>query len=164
MVIYLIGPSGVGKSGCARHAAEVLDRAVHADIDFMCRGREFDWPTCRDAICRVENRAGHEKLNVIVDIGAGPQCSPELREYLFPKRTQVVLIFGPPEEVVKRNPLGPNRSIEEYRETEYARRIELYSVAAHSIDVGGKTQQRAQAEFVDYLLRTFPSMRLKDEK
>ena len=154
MTIYLIGPSGVGKTSCARRASEVLG-AQHIALDSLCRGNEFNWPVCCLALARLESQTDTRDALRIVDIGAGTQTLPELRDYLLKRRQQVVLIWAPESEVVFRNPCGPSRPLEEYRQTEYTSREDLYALALHRIKVEGMTEPQANEVFISFLSRMF---------
>src|SRR5258706_7765258 len=91
MTIYLIGPSGVGKTSCARWASTALF-ANHIDLDCECRGNEYNWPVCGRALAQLEHSADERQVLQIVDIGAGTQTLPELREYLARRQERIVLI------------------------------------------------------------------------
>ena len=150
MNIFLIGPSGVGKTSCARHASVVL-RAEHIDLDVLCTGRQFDWHFCQQVLDDLESQTYIGGAVGIVDIGAGIQCSPELRQYLVQRQDRVVLIFAPALEVIRRNPCGPDRSPEEYKAIEYESRQDLYSAAVHVVDVLGRSEAAAHQLFIECL-------------
>ncbi len=155
MLLYLIGPSGVGKSSCGRHAACVLPRVRFESLDNLCKGQEFDWIACRCALDDLEATADPE-LTVIIDIGAGTQTRPELVQYLDARAENTILLHAPPEEVIRRNPLGPSRDILEFRQTEYASRRLLYKVARRVVDVTGLTIGSARQKFIESLSSNFP--------
>ena len=144
MTIYLIGPSGVGKTSCARRASR-LPGVEHLDLDDLCRGNESNWMICGPVLTNIESRRRDSPFTLrIVDIGAGTQTLPQLRDYLSGRRERVVLIWGPESEVVQRNPLGPGRALDEYRQTEYLSRQFLYSIAPYTIDVTGMREAEVQ--------------------
>jgi shikimate kinase len=155
MLLYLIGPSGVGKTSCGRHAAFVFPRVRFESLDDLCKGQEFDWIACRRALDGLE-AATAPGLTVIIDIGAGTQTRPELVQYLAARAENTILLHAPPEEVIRRNPLGPSRDIWEFRQTEYASRRLLYRVAGHVVDVTGLTIGSARQKFIESLSSNFP--------
>jgi hypothetical protein len=154
MLIYLIGPSGVGKTSCARIASMLLDAQPH-NMDELCKGREFDWPFCHDVLANLENQDHLGQTTGIVDIGAGTQTLPQLRDFLSARTSRVILFDAPPFEVIKRNPLGIGRSPHEYESTEYVSRRDLYSTAARVLDVTRKSQAAAGEVFIELLLAHF---------
>jgi hypothetical protein len=95
----------------------------------------------------------HEHLDIL-DVGAGTQhnCNRELSDFLMIRRHQAMLIWAPPTEVIKRNPLGPHRDPDEYLRTEYTSRELLYSIPSHRIDISGLPIAGAEEWFTSYLL------------
>jgi len=153
MTIYLIGPSGVGKSHCARYAATVL-KAEHRELDELCAGHQFNWTVCNKALDEIEREARTNQAFHIIDIGAGTQCLPELQQYLESRHQRVVLIYAPPPEVIRRNPM-PTRSSEEYEQTEFKTRERLYSTADHIVDVSGNSPDDAKARLAGFIGTSF---------
>ena len=154
--LFLIGPSGVGKTTCASAAVETINAKLYK-VDDLCRGRTNDWRFCQEAMLAVEaNNLLQDELKII-DIGAGTQhdCNRELSEFLKARRPRVILIWAPAEEVIKRNPNGPDRRPDEYLSTEYASREQLYSVAAHRLDITGLPKADATEKFKNYLTLNF---------
>ena len=154
MTVYLIGPSGVGKTTCARTASRVLP-VKHIDIDSLCLRNAYDWSACRLVLAGLEDPIDDPWILNLIDIGAGTQTLPELRDYLLKRREHVVLVWAPESEVIQRNPLGPERSRDEYHLTEYANRQQLYAIAPHRINVEGVDGAEAGRVLADFLLRTF---------
>ena len=151
-LIYLIGPSGVGKTTCALAAAAAFNANL-CKLDDLCRGRTNDWDFCREAILRAENNdEGNQRLDII-DVGAGTQHdrNRELADFLRIRRNQAMLIWAPPAEVIKHNPLGPQRNFDEYLRTEYTSREVLYSIPSHRLDISGLPAIAAEERFTDYL-------------
>ena len=127
-------------------------------MDDLCRGREGNWTLCQQTLDRIESEARECGAFFIIDIGAGTQhrCQVGLQQYLTPRRQRVVLIYAQPSEAIQRNPLGPTRSVEEYRRTEYETRMALYSIADHRIvDVSGKSKDDAKALFSKFISEAF---------
>ncbi len=159
MTIYLIGPSGVGKTSCASKASVSL-LTKHIDTDCECRGFEYNWTVCNLALARLEHSFVQREVLQIIDIGAGTQTLPELRDYLAKRRERVVLLWAPESEVIRRNPLGPSRELDEYRLTEYTSREDLYSIASHRINVSGLAEPEANQMFANFMAQTFLRHRL----
>ncbi len=153
MLIYLIGPSGVGKTSCAAHASKILN-AHHHNLDVICSGHQFDWAFCVQELHKLESAVGTVDLS-IVDIGAGTQCLPGLCEYLKCRRSAVIHLYAPSEEVLRRNPLGPNRPLEEYNQTESTSRQPLYLAADHVVNITANDETTSRRIFVDYLRQHF---------
>ena len=88
---------------------------------------------------------------IIVDVGAGTlhDCQSQIHSYLETRRERVILIYAPPEEVLPRNPLGPDRPIEQYQEMEYRSRERLYLLAGLKLDVTGLSKEGAVNRFLD---------------
>ena len=147
-MIYLIGPSGVGKTHCARCAAAVL-QLEHQVLDDLCHGRTNDWRHCEQVMKEIEGESEVSGRFTILDIGAGTQfdCTRQLEAYLSPRSQRVILICAPSAEVLGRNPCGPNRPLEEYEQMEYRTRKTLYAVAEHVFDVSGRSKEEASAMF-----------------
>ncbi len=150
MVIYLIGPSGAGKTTCATEAAQVLD-IEHRELDVICKGRTNDWEYCQRALLHIED--GGREGSLILDIGAGTQndCTRELEQYLTPRSKNVILITMPPGELHVRKNEG--RSLEDFKHIEYDTRTELYAIPAQRLDVTGKSKDEAKEYFASYLGR-----------
>ncbi len=156
MTIYVLGPSGVGKTHCAGYAATIL-RAEHRDLDALCKWRESDWACCQRAFDGIESEAKLRQVFISIDIGAGTQRnrSLELQQYLMPRRQHVVLVWAPPSEVIRRKCQWPGRLPEEFEQTEYKTRDPLYSIATHKVDVSCKSRDEAKAQFARYIHEAF---------
>lgn len=154
MVVYVIGPSGVGKTSCASRASEALEiECVH--LDRLASGNQFNWSVCGSLLAGLEHERAGSGSSCLVDVGAGTQCLPELQHYLGTRPNRVILVWGPDLEVLQRNPMGPSRALEEFRQMEYISRESLYSLANHRIEVGGLPEIGAQQKFVAYLMEYF---------
>jgi shikimate kinase len=151
VVIYLIGPSRVGKTSCAKYAAEILE-AEHRDLDELCERRHTaDWGYCQERFDDAERESQASGTLIIVDLGAGTQhdCTLALQSYLESRRERVFLIYASMEEVLLRY---SNRTREDLEEKEYSpARERLYRSAPHRLDVSGKSEGDTVAEFASYL-------------
>lgn len=154
MIIYLIGPSGVGKSVLVTKASDVFSQVMPKRIDELCKGYEFNWKICEATLLDIENKVKKSKI-CIIDIGAGTQTIQELQNFLRPRSKNVVLIYGLPKEVLPRNPLGCDRDPQEFFNTEYLLRRDLYSLAVSIVDVSGKDKKEAEDQFISFLQEKF---------
>jgi len=152
-LIYLIGPSGVRKTTCALAAVAALNAKLHT-LDNLCRGRTGDWHYCNETMLKVENSDERHQHLDIIDLGAGTQhaCNRELSEFLRIRRTQAMLIWAPPAEVIKRNPCGPNRNSQEFLRTEFTSRGLLYSIPSHRLDLSSLPEAESADRFTSLLL------------
>lgn len=158
-VIYLIGPSCVGKSTAAAHLADTGE-VTHLDLDGWIRESRlssYTWPTVEPLFAELE--AAEATLPVILDIGAGTQDMEHshgdrgLRHWLSQRSSRVVLVDAPPEEISGRNPHhgGSHQSFLRY---EYApERLLLYATAGTSVWVGALPQPDSVATVVEALRR-----------
>lgn len=137
MIVYLIGPSGVGKSAATRWLGSRLPNLRVFDLDQSCKDREGEWSAVSAELREAERLAETEQ--VVVNIGAGTQhlLPTRLIDVLSGSRGFVVLIQALAEEVFYRQPQGPTRRYEEFVETEYTKRAPLYAIAGQTVDVSG---------------------------
>jgi hypothetical protein len=142
VIVYLVGPSGVGKSNAVfRLRTEHPELAV-LDLDEDFNGRESDWGAIGPRLSSLHEQ-GASSSHVVVDVGAGTQTRPELTEFLRHLGARVLLVTAPPEQVILRQPLGGGRDPVEFEMTEYTTRRELFSLASVAVDVTGLTQDEA---------------------
>lgn len=148
MIVYLIGPSGVGKSSATRWLARVMPTLRVCDLDQSCEGRTGDWSAVSAVLRAAEQDAGME--HVVVDVGAGTQhdVPGALGDFLSESRGHVVLIWATAEEVFVRQPLGPDRPYRQFVEMEYEGRARLYAMADRTADVSGIIEAAAAAQMV----------------
>ncbi len=138
--LFLIGPSGVGKSTVARHLSACLPVGCVIDIDRVLPDAIDDW----DQVGRLlepEQPLAHPLR--LFAVGAGTQTSlhRELLNHWQRAGTIVVALMAPAEEVARREPLRTVRSLERFRRDEYSiTRSHLYSRADFIIDVAGLTR------------------------
>ena len=164
--VFLIGPSGVGKSTLAWEAARASDSIEVIDLDQeVCRqfptlyGDAGDrWPEFwTRTIEIIDDRKERRSTPVLLfDLGAG--CLQTDGPIMFLENQEhVVLVWGKAEVIYKRHQRGDgfwhSRPLEKFREAEYSdRRMRIYQLAKTSIDVGEKTIRASVEEFQEVLL------------
>jgi hypothetical protein len=157
VIVYLLGHSGVGKSNAiGLLGASRLDISV-IDIDEELQRRFVDdWTIVGARLASIQSdaRLGH----AVVDLGAGYQhnLQHQLIRVFREVDAFVVVVTAPPEEVIRRQPVQ-NRSMDEFIQTEYTSRKDLFSCARCTIDVGGLNEDESARRVADELLRIFDS-------
>ncbi len=131
-LIFVIGPSSVGKSHlCAKAAAEL--RLPHHDLD-----AELGDPGLR-TWSLVQGWLDAVTAPALVDVGAGTQhsCGEPLTAYLAERADRVILVTDDPERAFERNVVAGHRRLDDldrYLEVEFRQRQALYGVAPHVVD------------------------------
>ena len=155
-LFLLIGPSGVGKSSLGEFASEGSFGCKFFDLDdivgreiYRTQGPEAFFVRSRSELENIK-KANRESI-CLVAVGAGMlQFESEDVEELL-GRHNTIAITAPPKEVLLRNPY-PNRSLDEFKKTEYSRRRKsMYESANFKFRVGGLSKERAEEEFVKYM-------------
>lgn len=147
VIIYLLGPSGVGKSNAAS-LLRLEKSGLHVvDLDDEFRGREFNWNAIGPRLSRLHGSSSNES-HIVVDVGAGTQTLPGLYAFFQQAQALVVVVTAQPEEVILRQP-EPNRGLAEFVHTEYTTRTRLYRLAALTVDVSGLAKEDAAQTVTD---------------
>lgn len=143
MKLFVIGPSGAGKSSFCQYLRE-QGNYVHIDVDeLLGRGKDpVEWPHFRDFI---DSKLVNDYT--VIDIGAGYQKYTELPAYIRSAKLPVVLVTAMPDEVIKRNPWGPDRDESEFLDTEYINMHQLYETATMQVDLSGLDKTRSRHAF-----------------
>jgi shikimate kinase len=149
VIIYLLGPSGVGKSNAANLLQLQKTEFSMVDIDEEFRGREFDWNAIRPRLSQLHEQSVNDS-RIVVDVGAGTQTLHDLYKFLQKSQALVVVVTAPPEEVILRQPIC-NRELAEFVRTEYTTRAALFGLAKLTIDVGGLAGKEAAQKVVDQI-------------
>jgi len=163
--IFLIGPSGVGKTKLAQEVLQCSDDIKILDLDREIK-KSFpatyflahqDWEKFWDAsmCCIQDNQTDDERQFLIVDVGAGSLQSK--RAIGFFRNQKTVLVFDTPENTLKKIQARPGspwvgRSVMDFTAVEYSpNRKMIYTVASHRIDVGTCSLQGAAMDLLDFL-------------
>jgi hypothetical protein len=147
MIIYLIGPSGVGKSNAVCLLRSQAPEVDVVDIDAEFPGQQFDWDAIRPFLTQL-HRLPADKHHTVVDVGAGTQTLSEFYDFLREEQPPIVVVFAPHTEVIHRQPVH-NRCLEEFLETEYTKRASLYGLATVTVDVAGLSTDESARKIVD---------------
>src|SRR5665213_1990478 len=153
MIIYLLGHSGVGKSNAISELrSSRLDIAV-IDLAVACANHEFDWDVVGPLLSQL-HATTDDATDLVVDVGAATQTIPEFLEFTQEGPAPVVVITAPADEVILRQPVQ-GRHLDEFIDTEYTKRQDLFDLAVLTVDVAGLTRQVSARRVVDALLQTF---------
>jgi hypothetical protein len=147
VIIYLLGPSGVGKSNAVQLLRSDQPQLDIVDLDADFPGRQFDWHAIEPRLAQLHQQPVDGR-HVVVDVGAGTQTLSEFSAFLRGAGALVIVVTAPPEQVVLRQPI-PNRRVDEFITTEYATRQQLYGLAAVTVDVTGLGKEAAAQLVVD---------------
>lgn len=142
MRLYIVGPSGVGKTTTARAVARE-GFADALDLDHEC-DPVGSWPEIETLL--VGEQAATMELLVI---GAGTQAAftSELLKFFARRRNSLVALLAEPAEVYEREPLRNSRSLPRYVATEFSpHRLALYTAATHRVNVQAGGFERARNE------------------
>jgi shikimate kinase len=153
-VVYLIGPSRVGKSSAGRRLAKA-GRATHVDLDDELVRADprrpriavtQDWGLVVGVLEEIESRRSGPPI--VVSIGAGTQDmdrqrgEPLLEEWLRTRTWRVIAIQGDREELFRRNTVHEDRDVHD--RLEYGpKRLRLYRLAGSTVDISGLDEEDA---------------------
>ncbi|MDG4548809.1 MAG: AAA family ATPase [Candidatus Contendobacter sp.] len=163
--IFLIGPSGVGKTKLAQKVLQFSDNVKVVDLDNEIK-KAFptiyfmayqNWERFWEASirCIQENQTDNERQFLIVDVGAGSLQSRRAPEFF--KNQKTVLVFDTPENTLRKIQTRPDshwvgRSVADFTAVEYSpNRRMIYAVASHRIDVGTCSLREAAMNLLDFL-------------
>ena len=126
MFILIIGPSGVGKSTLGDYASKNFSNCEFYDLDdlikkrynsksasllFSLKGPEVFFEYSCKVLSEIENKC--ESQICLTAVGAGTLVSQKSKDLIIKYIT--ISITALPEEVILRNPLGPNRNMVEFK-------------------------------------------------
>lgn len=179
MLYFLIGPSGVGKSELGSFGARIFKDCLFFDLDKLVtekmrvpHARELSgktgwnafWYVSEEVINKLNDKHRDSSSLILVAVGAGSLCTKNGRNY-FRQCPNTITIFAPAEEVIQRNPLGPNRSFQEFQNTEYSdSRMDVYNSTQYKIDVSRLNEEQARQKFIDFLQDKFKFLQRSDQK
>jgi shikimate kinase len=154
VVVYLIGPSHVGKTSLAKAAAGHDHRYKHVEIDLeVCPHERANWTKVKAVFDRYEITPCSQ--TVILDIGAGTQQLPDLVSHLAHRSAGHVVLLMLPWETLDMRHYHPRGA--ELKKKEYTDRRELYKLADHELSVDdelsddGKSTCEVLPEFLSVL-------------
>jgi hypothetical protein len=129
VVIYVLGPTKVGKSTLCKSLTERRQRCFHLDLD----KQPFpagDWAACRSTFQLVEDLP-QGRNTYLIDIGAGTQhqCREDLTTFLCQNQRAAICVSADPSLIKPYDPLGNRRSMEEFTRTEFNTRQALFGLA-----------------------------------
>lgn len=151
MIIYLIGPSGVGKSSAVALLHDEHPEILVIDIDSEYLFKGISWDVIQNRLITLGERQADDG-HVVVDIGASAQVWSALHTFLQETKANGLLVIAPPEEVILRNPLGPDRDFPGFMQMEYVERADLYELASATVDVTGLDRHEAAQLVVERLV------------
>lgn len=167
MLIYLIGPSAVGKSAVARNVAALSPSFSYVDLDDLMRAKDpvlFNhngnrwqdfWELARRCFLELEAAPSNQKC--LVDVGAG--CLKTIDALKYFAQQSVVAILDEPANSFRRAQARPggywsSRTLDEYSREEYSlERRQFYDAARHKVEVNGLDEQAATRKFSEVLAR-----------
>jgi shikimate kinase len=155
--IFLIGPSGVGKTSLSRRLSEIERTLVHVSFDEQVKimidsnftvpqhrsgeeGREF-WNFCKGVVDSLSRSSGSDII-LLFDVDAGAEYIPECQAYLTERSKSLICLIAAPDVIYKREEMRaagldiPPRSKEEFLAKEFSPTMrEFYNTATIIIDV-----------------------------
>lgn len=153
--IYLLGPSGVGKTTIADRLAEQCD-VQHKDLDRLlahchpARQRievAQDWSIVGPLLEALDTSDAADPL--VVTLGAGTQdidrarSDRRLEEWLQARANRVIFLKGSPDEIFARSVAHVDHR-DRFDCLEYGPdRLRLYAIAQTAVDIGGLTLDEA---------------------
>jgi len=154
--IFLIGPSGVGKTNLATETSEMLpglrvinvDEEVRIQDPSLMSGRDWEafWNVASARMVYQENQLNEFEFQLF-DVGAGCLQSKSSLEFFRCRNT--VLIYDSPKNTFNKVNSRPesawiNKTLEQHIQTEFSdERKKIYKACRKCIDVGKCTKKEA---------------------
>ena len=158
--IFVIGPSGVGKTTLCKKLSDIERDVVHVSFDDQVNllldvhyplpqqrsgeeGREF-WRFCKNVIMNLSQQLTTD-TTLLFDVDAGAEYIPECQDYLIERANVLVCLMADPEEIYTREVMrsaglgNPPQSKEVFLEREFSPAMQkLYGAAAVTVNVDYK--------------------------
>ncbi len=155
--LFVIGPSGVGRTTLCKKLSDTEQSVVHVSFDEQVKllidahyefpqhrsgeeGREF-WRFCKGVISNLSNNLQTD-ITLVIDVDAGAEYVPECQEYLIERSDALICIMASPDviyarELMRASEIGnPQRTKEEFLAAEFSPDLQrLYDAAAITVDI-----------------------------
>lgn len=170
-LIYVIGPSGVGKGTLIsplrdRHSKLCfvdLDKAVKDKAGYNSVRRVLDdykqdgfWRLCERVFCELSQESARDAVPRIIDVGAGALEADVGRQYFIQHGAQVICVYAPAEQVYRRK--ERDISFPTFQDREYGpKRQKVYKAAARTINNPDSAKINATAELEQAILELIAS-------
>lgn len=169
--IFVIGPSGVGKTTLCKKLSEIESTVMDVSFDEEVKmlvdahyplpqartgegGREF-WNFCKGIIDRL-NRSTGSDITLLFDVDAGAEYVPECQAYLIERSEALICLIAAPDVIYKREIKRaaavdmPQRSEQDFLEREYSPVMQhFYQSAAITLDVSDEDVDTSLKRFKD---------------
>lgn len=154
MLVFVVGPSGVGKTTLLAKAkaalpVDILDLDAEdgkrGGVEWAEGWEGRRWLRDRERLATAEEQA--KSRTIIVDVGAGSLQTSDGRSYFQAHRDRTIAVVAPWETVLHRR--RPGWDPDEFRATEYSQeRVAVYEGARLSVDAGSKGEQEAASDLI----------------
>jgi shikimate kinase len=157
MILYVLGPTGVGKSNVCDGIVAQHPHIKYINLDkgvgLPNPGDEF-WSKAKNILEETENQDNKNKSKqiILIDVGAGTLESEGAYEYFYGKHN-VLVLYDEPENVLKRlkenRPNGPwaNATVAQLQKVEYAPNRRRFYALGNQCNVKGLTKEEAAHKF-----------------
>jgi len=163
MFIYLVGPSGVGKSSLAKAVSDG-SQFIHVNLDELVsaknkkasiadlvsqKDKSWLWVQYKPIIDETIAKYKFYNCKVLLDLNASALLSEEAKIYLAEKNT-VLVTAGPGEVFIKDKQKRGNKKVNyfDWEQVEYSTsRIKFYGACKVKIDLSDLSEQEALQKF-----------------